>query len=895
MSASLLRRLFIVLGITLLAVPAAAQSGSIIGRVTEAASGRPIAGARVEASVSGRTAGSATTDDNGQFRIINLAEGSYSVTAARIGYHLQRVDGVQVGTGIVTADVTMPPLPSILDQVVTTASRAPEKVVDAPTAIFVVSEKEITERPSITVTDHIATLPGIDVARGGLMQANVVARGFNNIFSGAMLTLTDNRFAFVPSLRVNIPYLIPTTNEDIERIEVVLGPGAALYGPNATSGVLHLITKSPFRSQATTLTVDGGERDVFRGAARTAGTLGERFGYKLSFESFRGNDWRSAQPDTLERAPRDYRLRRYGGEARVDFRPTQASEITATYGRAFAGNAVEPTGLGPAQVRDWALNSYQVRGRAGRFFAQAFLNASDAGNTFLLRTLEPIVDKSTQAVGQAQHGFDLGLRQSFIYGFDYMHSVPKTGGTINGRNEDDDDITEVGGYLHSITRLTPKLELVSAARLDNHSRLEKNVFSPRVALVFKPSENQNLRATFNRAFSTPNTNNLFLDLLAGRIPTTGTQLFGVRALGVPASGFTFKRDCTGGLNSLCMRVPTAFGGTGDQIPAAAALLYRAAVGAASARLVAGGVPASLVSYMASLQPTSAEVSTQLRILNTASGSFVDVAPADLRDVAPITPTTNSTIELGYKADIARSLRLSIDVWHDRKRNFVGPLIVETPNVFLDRTSLQVYLTAQLTPVAGAATAAAVAASVAPALAGISGSSTVTGVPLGVVNFDHPMSDTTDVIVTYRNFGKLTVWGSDFGAEWLINDRHSLAGTLSYVNKDFFPRTEVGGVQDISLNAPRSKGSIAWRFSDEPKGLSAELRMRGVASFPVYSFINGNITSYQLVDAGFSFRPAILGGALWAINATNLLDKKHTEFVGGGQIGRLVMTRLQLAF
>ncbi len=895
MSASRLRRLFIVLGLTLFAAPAAAQSGSIAGRVTESDGGQPIAGARVEATVAGRPARTATTNDNGQFRIVDLTEGSYSVTATRIGYRLQRVEGIRVEAGIATADMALSALPSILDQVVTTASRAPEKILDAPASVSVVTEKQINERPSITVTDHIATLPGIDVARGGLMQANVVARGFNNIFSGAMLTLTDNRFAYVPSLRVNIPYLIPTNNEDIERIEVVLGPGAALYGPNAAGGVLHLITKSPFSSGGTTLTVDGGERDVFRGAVRTAGALGEKFGYKLSYDSFRGNDWRPAVPDTLERVPRDLRLRRQGGEARVDFRPAKGSEITATYGRAVAGNAVEPTGLGPAQIRDWTFSSYQLRARTGRLFAQAFLNTSDAGNTFLLRTLQPIIDKSTQRVGQVQHGFDLGLRQRFIYGVDYQHTVPKTEGSINGRNEEDDDIKEVGGYLHSITRLTPKLELVSAARLDNHSRLAKNVFSPRVALVFKPTESQNIRATFNRAFSTPSTNNLFLDLLAGRIPASGTQLYGVRALGVPASGFTFKRDCAGGLSSLCMRVPTAFGGTGAQIPAAAALLYRAAIGAASARLVAGGVPASLVSYMASLQPTPAQVSTQLRILNTANGSFVDVAPTDLRDVAPITPTTNSTFELGYKSDIARRLRLSVDLWREQKRNFVGPLIVETPNVFLDRASLQAYLTAQLTPVAGAATAAAVAARVAPALAGISGSSTVTGVPLGVVNFDHTLSGASDVIVTYRNFGKLSVWGTDFGAEWLLGDRFSVVGTLSHVSKDFFPRSEIGGVQDISLNAPRSKGSLAGRFSDEPKGMSGELRFRAVTTFPVYSFINGTVRTYQLVDAGFSFRPAVLRGALWAINATNILDRRHTEFVGGGEIGRLLMTRLQATF
>jgi outer membrane receptor for ferrienterochelin and colicins len=895
MSHSHFGRLFVVLALTLIASPVAAQSGSIAGRVTAADGGRPVAGARVEASSSGRTAGSTTAGDDGQFRIVNLAEGTYTVTVTRIGYQMQRVDGISVGAGIANANVTLSPLPSLLDQVVTTASRAPEKVLDAPASVSVINEREINERPSITVTDHIAALPGMDVARGGLMQANVVSRGFNNIFSGALLTLTDNRFAYVPSLRVNIPYLIPTNNEDIERIEVVLGPGAALYGPNAAGGVLHIITKSPFSSQGSTLTFDGGERDIIRGAFRTAGTVGDRFGYKLSFDSFRGNDWRPAVRDPLERVKRDFRLRRQGGEARVDFRPTPASEIIATVGHAVAGNAVEPTGLGPGQVLDWTFNSYQLRARTGRLFVQTFLNTSDAGNTFLLRTLQPIVDKSTQFVAQVQHGLDLGSRQSFIYGLDYQHTVPKTGGTINGRNENDDDIAEVGGYLHSITRLHPMLELVSAARLDNHSRLKGNVFSPRVALVFKPTETQNLRATFNRAFSTPSTNNLFLDLLAGRIPSTGTQLYGVRALGVPATGFAFKRDCTGGIGSLCMRVPTAFGGTGSQIPANAALLYKAAVGAAASKLIAGGVPASLVTYMASLQPTSAQVSTQLRILNTANGSFTDVAPTDLRDVAPIVPTTSSTFELGYKAELAKKLRVSVDYWHDQKKNFVGPLIVETPNVFMDRTTLQAYLTAQLTPVVGAPTAAAIAASVAPALAGISGSSAATGVPLGVVNFNNPLSSASDVIVTYRNFGNLTVWGADLDAEWLIGDRFSLEGTFSHVNKDFFPRSEIGGVQDIALNAPPSKGSITGRFNDVPKGVSAELRFRRVSSFPVYSFINGNIPSYQLLDAGFSFHPAVLGGGLWAVNGTNLLNHRHTEFVGGGNIGRLVMTRVQLPF
>lgn len=904
MRAFSLKRLFTILGLLCIAVPAYAQSG-LTGRVTEAGTGSPIVGARVQANTGGRTVGVATTSETGEYRITNLTSGSYDLTVTRIGYTLQRVTGVQVGTGFATSNVTMTLIPSQLDQIVTTASRAPEKVIDAPATVFVLNAPEINDRPAVNVADHVVRLPGIDVARGGIMQSNIVARGFNNIFSGALLTLTDNRFAYVPSLRVNIPYLSPTPSEDVERVEVVLGPGAALYGPNTASGVMHVITKSPFTSQGTTVTVDGGNQSLLRAGFRHAGAPNEKFGYKISYDVFKATEWPEFQHDTLEKKARETALRRQGGEIRLDFRPTPASELIANVGHTMAGSAVEPTGLGPAQVKDWSYNTYQLRGRVNRLFAQVFMNQSDAGGTYLLRTVKPttscpnvadpacIIDKSQQLVAQAQHGWDFGTRQKFLYGFDYIHTDPRTQGTINGRNENDDDITEVGGYLHSVTSLTSQLELTAAGRIDTHSRLESSVFSPRIALVFKPVENQNLRVTYNRAFSTPSTNNLFLDLLAG-----AAGPYGVRALGVPTTGLSFKRDCTGGISSLCMRVPTAFGGTPSTMVAAnAAAMYKVAIGAASASLIAGGVPASVVQYMASLQPTSAQVATQLRVLNTENATFRDVAATDLRDVERIKPTIHNTLEAGYKGILANRLQLSLDVWHDHRTNFVGPLIVETPNVFLDRASLQTYLIANLTPVVGPANAAVIGANTAAALGGISGSTSAStkGIPLGVVNFQEANSSGSDIIVTYRNFGDLNVWGSDLGGELLLDGGFSVDGTYSWVNKDFFPRSEVGGVQDIALNAPATKGSLGLKFRDEAKGLSAELRGRHVAEFPVYSFINGTIDAYNLVDAGFAFRPASWKGVMVALNATNLFDKKHREFVGGGSLGRLVITRLQYTF
>lgn len=909
-------RFFLALAATFLAIPAAAQTGTIQGKVT-GTTGTPISGVQVQAVSGLRTGGSAVTDANGDFRMGNVAAGTYTVRARLLGYSAASVSGINVTSGFVaTANLTMEQVASVLDQVITTASRAPEKVIDAPASVSVVNNVEINERPSITVADHVAALPGMDVARGGLMQSNIVARGFNNIFSGSLLTLTDNRFAFVPSLRVNIPYLSPTTNEDIERIEVVLGPGAALYGPNTAGGVMHVITRSPFSSQGTTVTLDAGERSVLRGAVRHAGAPSDKFGYKLSFDYFQGNEWRPLARDPLEIEDRDFDINRMGGEVRLDFRPTGATELIGTYGYSKAGSAVEPTGLGPAQVTDWVYQTFQLRGRYKRLFAQAFMNTSDAGETFLLRTNQPIIDKSNQFVGQVQHGIDIGARQSFLYGFDFLKTNPKTEGSINGRNEEDDDIGEVGGYLHSVTRLHPRFEVTAAARVDKHSRLEDPVFSPRVALVFKPADNQNLRLTYNRAFSTPSTNNLFLDLVAGRVPTSGTQLYGVRALGVPStSGLTFGRNCTGGVNSLCMRVPAAFGGNpAMQIPANAALLYPAAIAAAgpnlraglTASFVAAGLPqaqaaataAQIVGFLGTLRPTSAQVGTKLRLLNTANGTFNDVDPTALRDVDPIKPTTNNTFEIGYKGIIGGRLQLSVDAWREKRKDFVGPLILETPNVFLDAATLGPYLNAALANIPGLTPAqrGLIAQTVAGGVGGVSGGTgAAVGVPLGVVNFSESLSAGSDIIVTYRNFGELDVWGSDLGAELLLDRGFSLEGTFSYVNKDFFPKEEVGGVQDISLNAPGKKGSFAVRYRNEANGMSGELRGRHVSGFPVYSFINGTIGTYNLLDAGLSFRPAILNGALFSVFGTNLLNNKHVEFVGGGEIGRLIMTRLQLTF
>ncbi len=239
---------------------------------------------------------SAAADLEGNFEFSDVNFDTYTVKVSYIGFSTWMKSGVVVGEADVNLTAELIPTSINMNAISVSASRRPEKIVDAPAAVSMIESEDITNRATLTATEHLKGLPGVDVATTGLNQSNVVVRGFNNIFSGALLVLTDNRIARVPSLRFNAHNFMPTTNEDIERIEIVSGPGSALYGPNSANGVMHIITKSPFSSQGTTVSVGGGERSVQIISGRHAGVFGENIGYKFSGQYYTGNDWEHEEP-----------------------------------------------------------------------------------------------------------------------------------------------------------------------------------------------------------------------------------------------------------------------------------------------------------------------------------------------------------------------------------------------------------------------------------------------------------------------------------------------------------------------------------------------------------------------------------------------------------------------
>lgn len=949
-----------------------AQTATLTGRVSDAQSGEGLT-ANVMVTAAGVRTG-ASCDPNGTYTVPNLAAGTYTVSVTILGYD-KKTQTVTLGAGeSKTLNFSMSGSGVELNPVVVSASRRQEKALEAPAAVSVLEATQLRGQPATSPTDYLRGLPAVDISSNGIAQSNVVVRGFNNIFSGALLSLTDNRYAHVPSLRLNAYNFIPLTTEDIARIEVVSGPGAALYGPNSANGVMHIITKSPFESEGTILSIGGGGRDfvnfardnpnggrnIYMASLRHASRLSDKVAFKISGQYYEGYDWESfdpLEPATITKYTqsstgnkpqggpvpnkRDFNIQKISGEARVDFRLTNNTGLILNSGFNRADN-IEYTGLGAGIAKGWTYTYAQARLNHKDLFIQGFVNASDAGDTYLLRDGALIQDNSKLFAAQAQHSIGLGAKQRFIYGIDAILTRPDTKGTINGRNEEDDNINEYGVYLQSETKLSPKLDVLLAARADDHNFIEDPVFSPRAALVFKPNTNNTLRATYNRAFSTPSSNNLFLDIssrqdvfgLGARLgnPALGTS---VRAQGVPTSGFNFNLGANGlpqfrsPFAVLAGQQTSAFINQNDPVftnvmwGVGRQAVLAQFVPAFQAGLKAQGLPdatiAAITTQFVGIVPSQlAGLTNVMRTLNTTSGTFSQVT--NVKNVPRIQETTHETYEFGYKGVINKKLLIGVDLYHSKIKDFVGPLKIETPNVFLDPASLSATAPGSLAAQLGASLAsptnaqlnAILIASLDPTARGGNGNGTpvdelvrlfatgAAGIPFGTVSPKEAF-DPTAMILTYRNFGDVSLNGMDMYFSYFAGKNWMFTGNYSFVTKNGFnlfksPNRVIyrnlAGVADISLNAPANKFALAVHYHAPQRGYEAELRGRYVEGFPQDSGVYiGEVQTYSVLDFNFGYDLPFSNGTRFSLNVNNLLDNEHKEFIGAPTLGRLVMARL----
>lgn len=506
-------------------------TGGISGRVV-GSDGQGLADVDVELAGSGL---STRTASDGSYSFAGVAPGTYAVVFSSNG-RSERAE-VEVAAGATaTLDRSVDWDLAFLDTVtVFSASRRMEKITEAPSAVTVIGAEEITrESSSEQVPKLLEFTPGTEVTQSGVYDYNLNTRGFNSSLNRRVAVLVDGRNPSVPFLGAQEWAAISLPAADMERLEFVRGPSAALYGANASSGVVNLTTKSPKDSLGGEVRLTAGELSTFNADARWAAELGSGWYVKLSggvhtsgdySESRVGGAAEYARPcpvpqgnatdclpqeatklvieDDNEISLASLRLDKYFGDT---------SLLTMEGGFASVEGPLFQTGIGRVQLTDVNRPWARAQWSSARFSLLGSYGRREAKDQRALSSNTPLFldDKRFSLEAQTNWDFFEGrfrVVAGAAYSEDDIDSANNAGVQTLMFAPVESDSSAL--YSQLDFDLTDTLKLVLAGRYDESS-LHDSQLSPKASLVWGFSPNHSVRVSYNEAFQVANYSEFFL-------------------------------------------------------------------------------------------------------------------------------------------------------------------------------------------------------------------------------------------------------------------------------------------------------------------------------------------------------------------------------------------------
>lgn len=530
-----------------LAAPAAAQTAVVSGTVIDQ-SGAAVPGATVAlAGASGLA--STTSGAAGDYAFRNVASGTYRLTATLVGFAQATLADLAVGGSNVAVPALTLKLAGLNDTVVVSASKSEGALINAPATMSLVTSEQLASTPAQNYGDLMRSVPGVNVIQLSARDVNVTSRHGTSTLSNSQLVLLDDRSIYLDFFGLVLWDFLPTNLSDIKQIEVIRGPASAVWGANALTGVVNVITKTPREAVGTSVSLSAG--GFSRNAGSTAGKgMGSLFGAnvsiarapsaKLSYRVSAGYFNSDPLPRPIGRIPlitdpRDSSAKVGGAlypadltgtpgasfqndgtsqpkfDARVD---QELNRGRLTYSAGVGGSSgIIHTGIGPFDIQKGAYQGYgKVGYRRDALKVNFFTNFTHAEAPNLLLP-DPTTGKPLQLNFSTQT-YDVEVGDSLTAG---TRQVLTFGGNIRRNNFDitiapaAENRTELGAYLQDEI-FFDKMRFTAGARVDKFGNLSDPVFSPRLAAVFKPAPEHSIRVAFNRAFRSPSVINNYLDI-----------------------------------------------------------------------------------------------------------------------------------------------------------------------------------------------------------------------------------------------------------------------------------------------------------------------------------------------------------------------------------------------
>lgn len=434
-------------------------------------------------------------------------------------------------------------LTDTLSELVITAILRPEKITRAPASIRVISTSDLNRFAGSNTGEMVTDLQGVEVTRYGVDGITFNARGLNSAFNNKILQIVDGRISTSP-LSGGLPVFNngTTIKDDIQQIEIVLGPQTSLYGPNAHSGVFNTITKDPRQYPGTSVSLSAGNQYQFSGRVRHAQKINERWAWKLTGEYAGGREFDfidsvyvGASTEGIPEHNVDFDFRHLRGEAHIYYSINARSDLIFSSG-ASNNDFLQVTTSGRNQMKGVAYSFIQARYISPHIYINIYNTWGTLGDSYTIpaytqlyyiRTQPgPLYLPSYEAEQVALSGAkvkensrrfnaDIQYQNNFteaglfiVAGLDFVNAQPNTNnGTTLVGNTDDISVSQIGAVLQLEKRLLKDMRFIGALRFDNNENFN-NLFAPKFTLV-KDFELGNIRFGWAKAYALPSIQNQY--------------------------------------------------------------------------------------------------------------------------------------------------------------------------------------------------------------------------------------------------------------------------------------------------------------------------------------------------------------------------------------------------
>ena len=407
-----------------------------------------------------------------------------------------------------TNDLAFMNIEDLMNVKVMSVSKTEETLSRAAAAVFIITQKDIARSGATNIPDLLRVVPGVNVAQIDANTWAISARGLNDEFSNELLVLIDGRTVYTPTFGGVLWGQLDLPLENIERIEVIRGPGGSIWGANAVNGVINILTKSADQTRGAMLVAGGGTQDPEFGTAQYGGGLGNETSFRVYSKYFNDNQF----PDVTGASAGDawHMLR---GGFRTDS-TLSVNDRLMFQGDMFTGREGETVATLPSITAPGLLFSQGNAGESGGSFQSVWKHtySTRADMTLSASYSAYESDDIFNAFSEGRKTFNLdfqdhvswGSRQDFVWGLGYQYSTSHSQGNLTVSLNPASLATQLfSSFVQDEIALVPdRLYFTVGAKLE-HNYYTGFTLMPSARAAYALRRNQTLWAAVSKAARTP--------------------------------------------------------------------------------------------------------------------------------------------------------------------------------------------------------------------------------------------------------------------------------------------------------------------------------------------------------------------------------------------------------